>query len=128
MRLRRILISSLCVAPVLLALYALLSSDYGELPDDPAASLASFVFPWAGALVLWPFFLHGCIWQHEAHGVIWLSLFLLAALFWGFMFELIFMLKIRLWPNKSPEPTPVGAASPPSRALLSVPAWLSFGR
>jgi len=116
------------MAPVLLALYALLSSDCGELPDDPAASLASVVFPWAGALVLWPFFLHGCIWQHEAHGVIWQSLFLLAALFWGFMFELIFMLKTRLWPNKSLQATRDGGSSSASRFTLVGPACLSSRR
>ena len=99
------------MTPVLLALYAFLSGDYGELPDDSAAPLASFAFIWAGAFILWPFFVHGCLWQHEAHGFIWLALFLLAALFWGFMIELIFLVKARLWPNTSLEPTPITPVS-----------------
>ena len=33
-----------------------------------------------------------------------------------------------LMPNKSPEPTPVGAGSSASRSTVSGPAWLSFFR
>jgi len=32
------------------------------------------------------------------------------------------------WPNKSPEPTPVGAGSSASRFTVFGPAWLSFFR
>ncbi|MGB7769823.1 MAG: hypothetical protein WBN22_13345 [Verrucomicrobiia bacterium] len=34
----------------------------------------------------------------------------------------------RMTPNKSPEPTPVGAGSSASRSTVSGPAWLSFLR
>jgi hypothetical protein len=45
----------------------------------------------------------------------------------GFITEIMSM-KIDQWPNKSPEPTPVGAVSSASRFTVFGPAWLSFFR
>jgi hypothetical protein len=36
--------------------------------------------------------------------------------------------RVTMWPNKSPEPTAVGAVSPLSRAARLVRRWLSFFR
>ena len=40
----------------------------------------------------------------------------------------VFMKIHETWPNKSPEPTPVGAVSSASRFTVFSPAWLSFFR
>jgi len=117
--------------PVLLGLYVFLASDYGELPDDPTVSVGLVAFLYFGALVMWPFFLHGLVFQQAPHGIVWLAMFVVTALFWGFIVELLFMVKTRLWPNQSPEPTAVGAGC--HRATGSAVAvhaasrrWLSF--
>src|SRR5258706_7268273 len=127
MRLRRVIISSLCMIPVLLGLYVLLASDYGELPDPPIP-LMWVAFLWFGALVLWPFAVHGLLWQHEPHGIVWLVTFLVTALFWGFIIELFFMVKTRLRPNKSLQATRDGDSSSASRFMSFGPACLSSGR
>jgi hypothetical protein len=40
----------------------------------------------------------------------------------------VMQIDLPMWPNKSPEPTAVGAVNPLSRAALSVRRWLSFFR
>ena len=40
---------------------------------------------------------------------------------------IVFMMTIDLMPNKSPEPTAVGAVSSASRLMFFHTAWLSFG-
>ena len=47
----------------------------------------------------------------------------------GIFLPMIFIqVDIDQWPNKSPEPTPVGAGRSASRLTVFGPAWLSFFR
>lgn len=94
---RRFILCSLCAMPVLLGLYVFLASDCGELPDDPTVSLSLVAFIYFGALVLWPFFVHGLAFHQAPHGILWLAMFAVTALFWGFIIEWLFLVKTRLW-------------------------------
>ena len=126
MRLSRFLISSLGAVPVLLVLYGCLTfGDYGE-PGDPPVPFLWTAFLWVCISFLWPFLAYYYLISHsDPHGIHWLAVFLVAALFWGFIIELLFMVKKRLWPNQSQEPTAVAAAV---ASHVASRRWLSFFR
>jgi len=92
------------------------------MPQDPPLPFRWAVVMWFIRVALWPF-----LSQQAPHGISWLVLLLVTALFWGFIIELLFMVKRRLWPNK-PEPTAVGAVSSAVAVHVTSRRWLSFFR
>ena len=125
MRLSRFIIISLCLLPVLILLYAFIDSWSEDwMPQDPPLPFRWAAVMWFIRLALWPFL---CL-RDDPHGITWFALILVAALFWGFIIELLIMVKRRLWPNKSPEPTAVGAVSSAVAVNVASRRWLSFFR
>jgi hypothetical protein len=124
MKLSRFIITSLCILPVLILLYAFIDSWSADwMPQDPPLPFRWAVVMWFIRVALWPF-----LSQQAPHGISWLVLLLVTALFWGFIIELLFMVKRRLLPNKSPEPTAVGAGSSAVAVHVASRRWLSFFR
>jgi hypothetical protein len=121
MRLHRFIIASLCLLPVLIVLYAFIESWSADwMPQDPPLPFRWAVVMWFIRLALWPFCVYDLIFQRDPSGIAFLVMLLITALFWGFIIELLFMLKRRLWPNLSPEPSAVGAESSATRATSGV--------
>ena len=114
MRLSKFIIISLCLLPVLTMQYAFIDTwSENWMPQDPPLPFSGVALMWFIRLALWPFFVYDVVFQRDPSGVAFLIILLITALFWGFVIELLFMVKRRLWPNKSPEPP---AATEPHRS------------
>jgi hypothetical protein len=106
MSLKRFIIVSLCMLPFLFALYVVVDSWSAEwMPQDPPPPSCWAVFMWLVKLVFWPFFFSDLIFPDGLTDLALLVVLLITGLFWGFVVELIFMVKARLWPVTALEPT-----------------------
>ena len=128
----RIVISSICAMVLVSALFAWLVLWYDDImPQDKdyPPSFLEQAFSWVCVLAMWPAWITEMILGHDPVGPIYgLLLWTATGLFWGLAAELFFVWRARKRPNKSPEPTAVGAGS--SAIAVQVPRrrWLSFFR
>ena len=132
MRLRRVIISSLCAMAVVFGLFLWLVLWYDDIMPQDKDYPPSFVeqaFSWVCVLAMWPFWITEMILGHDPeHRIYWLFLWIVTGLFWAFIIELFFIVRGRMRPNKSPEPTAVGAVSSAVAVHAASRRWLSFLR
>ena len=106
MRLRRVIIFSLCVLPILFCAFGcIVAGDYGE-PQDPPVPILWQAFLCFCGLALWPLVVATLVLHHDPAGISWLLWWVVTALFWGFIVELFFIIWTRHRPNTALEPTP----------------------
>jgi hypothetical protein len=100
MRLRRVIISSLCALPVVIGLYLWIAVVDDEImPQDPPHSVIWSAFTWCCMVALWPLLIaiYGVL-HHDPPAVCWPLLWVFAAFFWGLIAEVVFVAKARLCP------------------------------
>jgi hypothetical protein len=130
LRVRRFIMVAGCVTLALIGLFVLICSfPDSDLPPYPHETLFQKVSTFVCLVGSWPLVVATLI--SHSHGdqpLLWFPLWIVSGLFWAFMLELFIIVKSRLWPNKSPEPTAVTPSVPHSRADVSSRRWLSFFR
>jgi hypothetical protein len=119
-----------CVTIALVGLFVLVCSfPDTDLPPYPHETMfqKTVIIIWAVAswpLVVWTYFFH----SHGDQPLLWFPLWIVSGLFWAFIYDRLIIVKSRLWPNKSPEPTAVGAVSSAVAVHVASRRWLSFLR
>ena len=100
MRMRRLIIISLCLLPVLFLLYAFIESWSEEwMPQDPPLPFRWAAVMWFIRLALSPLIVYSLACKQDPHGMILLAYLFATALFWGFMIELFLMARSRMKPK-----------------------------
>jgi hypothetical protein len=100
-----------CVTLALISLFFLVCSfPDSDLPPYPNETLfqKTVIFIWM--VGSWPFLVFDVISDRvfHTHGdqpSWWFPLWIVSGLFWAFIVELFIIVKSRLWPSKTPEPT-----------------------
>ena len=69
------------------------------MPQDPPLPFHWAVVMWFIRLAVWPICVYDVIFQRDPSVVTALVMLLLTVAFWGFIIELVFMAKSRLWSN-----------------------------
>jgi len=98
MNLRRLILGSLWAMPIL-GFLDIFIGNFDYMPQDPPVPVLVTASIWFCALALWPLFVYALIFQHDPTGISSLAVLLTTMLFWGFIVELLFITKARLWPN-----------------------------
>jgi hypothetical protein len=108
MKTRRFIISTICVMFVGLGLFLWLIYGFPDhiVSSDPAPTFGEEVLRYVCMVTLWPFAVTSLI----LHGdpplrIYWLLLWIATGVFWALIIELLFIVKRRLRPNKSLQPT-----------------------
>ena len=114
MRLRRLIISTICMMVVGLGLFLWLVFGFPDhiVPSDPAPTIGEVVLRWASIIALWPFTISSLILHSDPPlPIYWYLLWIASGLFWGLIIELLFVVKERLRSNKSLQATAAAPAS-----------------
>ena len=105
MRLRRVIISSLCAIAVVFGLFLWLVLWYDDIMPQDKDYPPSFVenaFSWVCVLALWPFWITELILGHDPENrIYWLLLWIATGIFGGLIIELFFIVRGRKTPNQS---------------------------
>jgi hypothetical protein len=80
------------------------------------------------AVIAWPFIAVAFIFHGDLPDISLIPVWILTGMFWAAVIELFIKLKRRKMPNKSPEPTAVGAVSSAVAVHVTSRRWLSFFR
>ena len=109
MKLRRIIISSLCAMAVVFGLFLWLALWYDDImPQDKdyPPSFLETAFSWVCVLANWPSWVAALILGHDPMGLSAILLWIVTGVFWGLVIESFFVWRRRKRPNTALEPTP----------------------
>src|SRR5882724_1405209 len=105
-RVRRFIFVSIFVTISLIGLFILMCSfPDSDLPPYPPDTIFQRISTFVCLIGSWPIIILAILLHRDPPAVLWLPLWLATGMFWAFILELCFVVKGRMWPNKSPEPT-----------------------
>src|SRR5579862_610550 len=83
-----------------------------SFPDARPPTTFENICTWVWLVVSWPVFVDSAFTPHKDPSIFVFVLLLIASgLFWAFIVELFFVVKKRMWPNKSLQATAAAPAS-----------------
>ena len=108
MKMHRFIISSICAMLVVLGLFLWLILGFPDHmnPTDPPPTIGHEILRFVCMIACWPFAIVSLIFHRDPPLLIyWLLLWVVTGVFWGLIIEVFFVVKARLRPNKSLQPT-----------------------